>query len=323
MQIEAPAKINLFLRVVRRREDGYHEIETLFQAIGLADTLTFAPAPEGEFALACDDPSLQTDASNLVCRAAAALRAASRTDAGAHVTLTKRIPAGGGLGGGSSDAAATLLGLRQLWGLPLTDAALHDLAASLGSDIPFFLHGGTALATGRGEILTPLPDPPPLALVLVTPPFGVATPAAYRAWRATDDAGLPDIAACRDALMGGDWQRTVCLDALAATLRNDLEPGVFATHPELERIRQRLLAAGAVAARMTGSGSTLFALARETEHARRIAAAVADIPGRVVVTESLPTKRSESGLPPSPEGKGESSANPFPPSPVGRGGQGG
>jgi 4-diphosphocytidyl-2-C-methyl-D-erythritol kinase len=284
MQIEAPAKINLFLRVVRRREDGYHEIETLFQAIGLADTLTFTSAPDGEFVLVCDDPRLAVDATNLVCRAAAALRAATGCEAGARVTLAKRIPMGGGLGGGSSDAAATLIGLCRLWKLGLSNDDLHALAASLGSDVPFFLRGGTALATGRGEILTPLPDSPPLALVLVTPPFGVATPDAYRAWRPAPDLFcLPTAQECRAALVRGD------LAALGAALRNDLEPGVFALYPPLGALRERLLAAGAVAARMTGSGSTLFGLVQDREHACRIAASLADLPGQVLVTESLPT----------------------------------
>jgi 4-diphosphocytidyl-2-C-methyl-D-erythritol kinase len=290
MEIQAPAKINLFLRVVQRREDGFHEIETLFQAIGLADTLRFEPAPEGTFVLTCDDPSLPTDERNLVTRAAMALRQAAAREApgplraGARVTLYKRIPTGGGLGGGSSDAAAALFGLCRLWELPLADDTLHELAAALGSDVSFFLRGGTAIATGRGEVLSSLPDAPPLALVLVTPPFGVATPEAYRAWRPVPETDLPSAADCADALARGDLQR------LGVALRNDLEPGVFARYPVLATIRERLLAAGAVTARMTGSGSTLYALARDVVHARRIATAVADIPGQVMVITSLPPR---------------------------------
>jgi 4-diphosphocytidyl-2-C-methyl-D-erythritol kinase len=281
MTISAFAKINLYLRVVGRRQDGYHEIETIFQLIRLADTLSFDLASAGETIVECDDPALPADERNLVRRAAAALRDTTGASAGARIRLAKRIPMGAGLGGGSSDAAATLAGLRRLWGLAVDDGTLHALAAGLGSDVPFFLHGGTVLATGRGEVLTPLPDAPPLSLVLVSPPFGVSTPWAYGAWR-TGAAG-PSAAACCDALARGD------LDALAGTLRNDLEPGVVAAHPEVETIRQRLLSAGAVAARMTGSGSTLFALARDPNHARRIAAAVNDLPGTVCVTESVPS----------------------------------
>jgi 4-diphosphocytidyl-2-C-methyl-D-erythritol kinase len=286
MTLCAYAKINLYLRVVGRRPDGYHEIETLFHSIRLADTLSFDAAPAGQLLLECDDPSLPPDESNLVCRAAAALRAAAGVEAGARIRLAKRIPMGAGLGGGSSDAAATLVGLCRLWGLSLDAAALHALAAGLGSDVPFFLRGGAALATGRGELLIPLPDAPPLALVLVSPPFEVGTPWAYRAWRPVPDG--PSAAACREALARGDRQ------ALAAALRNDLEPGVVATHPELETIRQRLRAAGALGARMTGSGSTLFALARDAAHALRIAAAVSDLPGTVRVTETVPA--TEAGL---------------------------
>src|SRR5439155_26151177 len=156
----------------------------------------------------------------------AALREAAGAVAGARIRLAKRIPMGAGLGGGSSDAAATMAGLRRLWGLPADDGTLHALAAGLGSDVPFFLRGGTALATGRGEVLTPLPDAPPLSLVLVSPLFGVSTPWAYGAWRPGADG--PSTASCREALARGD------LDALAAALRNDLEPGVVAAHPELE-----------------------------------------------------------------------------------------
>jgi 4-diphosphocytidyl-2-C-methyl-D-erythritol kinase len=305
MTRSAPAKINLYLRVVRRRPDGYHDIETIFQTIALADTLTFGLLAPGSWLLAgdevvleCDDPSLPTDETNLVLRAARALRAstgARSQEPGArsraqrtHIHLTKRIPAGAGLGGGSSDAAVTLLALRRLWDLPIDDEALHALAADLGSDVPFFLRGGAALAAGRGEILTPLPDPPALSLVLAVPAFGVSTPWAYRAWRPVADG--PTVEECRAALSAGD------LDDLAATLRNDLEPGVFAAHPELEAMRQRLLDAGAVAARMTGSGSTLFALARDPDHARRIAQKAVDLPATIHVTES-----ATAGLiPPSP-----------------------
>lgn len=286
MTLAAYAKINLYLRVVGRRPDGYHEIETLFHSIRLADTLSFDAAPAGQLLFECDDPAVPTDESNLVCRAAAALRAAAGGEAGARIRLAKRIPMGAGLGGGSSDAAATLVGLCRLWGLSLDASTLHALAAGLGSDVPFFLRGGAALASGRGELITPLPDAPPLALVLVSPPFEVSTPWAYRAWRSVPDG--PSASACREALACGD------LEALAAALRNDLEAGVVATHPELETIRQRLLAAGALGARMTGSGSTLFALARDAAHARRIAAAVSDLPGTVRVTETVPA--GEAGL---------------------------
>jgi 4-diphosphocytidyl-2-C-methyl-D-erythritol kinase len=313
MIVSAPAKINLYLRVVGRRPDGYHEIETIFQTIALADTLAFtlsalcSPLSAGrEILLECDDPSLPTDEKNLIIRAARALIAteqltneeqracAQRTS----IRLQKRIPVAGGLGGGSSNAAATLLALRRLWNLEIPDEALHALAAELGSDVPFFLRGGAALATGRGEILTPLPDPPPLSLVLVVPRFGVGTPWAYSAWRPVTDG--PSVEECRAALATGDR------DALGATLRNDLEPGVFAAHPELAAMRERLLAAGAAAARMTGSGSTLFALARDPDHARRIAAAVSDLPATVLVTETIAGERALTPRPPLPiTGEGE------------------
>lgn len=219
-RVACPAKINWSLRITGKRADGYHDLETVFQTISLHDTLIFRDA--GGLSLTCDDPAIPTDDSNLVLRAARAVGATN-----VAIELQKRIPAGGGLGGGSSDAAATL---RTL-GAGRED--LSEIALSLGSDVPFFLVGGTAYATGRGEILTPLP-PITASLLLVLPEERVLTKDAFaRITRYSQPAGMH------------------------APFVNDFEEPVFAMHPRLRAYKQRLLDAGATWAGMSGSGSTI------------------------------------------------------------------
>lgn len=214
------AKINWSLRITGRRADGFHDLETVFQTISLHDTLTFTPSDE--LSLTCSDPTIPTDETNLVIRAALGEKLA--------IHLEKRIPAGGGLGGGSSNAAATLVELGR------PDPAV---ALSLGSDVPFFLVGGTAYATGRGEILTPLPPMSGIPLLLVLPEERVLTKDAFaRVTRYSQPLGID---AYRDF----------------ANFTNDFEEPVFAMLPRLRALKQRLLDAGAVWAGMSGSGSTL------------------------------------------------------------------
>jgi 4-diphosphocytidyl-2-C-methyl-D-erythritol kinase len=260
--IRAPAKLNLFLRVVGRRPDSFHELETVFQSIDLADELTLVPADD--LRLTGGSDAAPPGPENLVLRAAAALRAATGYPGGAAIHLGKRVPVGAGLGGGSSDAAATLVALNRLWRLDLPMERLSELAAGLGSDVPFALRGGTALGRGRGELLEPLPTPD-YWFVLLRPPFPVPTPRAYALYRPapSDAPALGDFLA---ALSAGDPVR------LGPLLRNDLEAGVFGEWPELAALRERLLAAGALGARMTGSGSVLFGLARGKTHAQEISA---------------------------------------------------
>jgi 4-diphosphocytidyl-2-C-methyl-D-erythritol kinase len=250
--------------VVRRREDGYHELETVFQSVGGGDTLYAAPAER--LSLTCTDPEIPTDERNLVWKAAEALRVRYVTgeSPGAALHLEKRTPSGAGMGGGSADAAAALVLLSHVWGLSPTLRELQALAAGLGSDVPFFLHGGTALATGRGEVLTPLPTPR-LWLVLLKPPVAVNTPWAYGQWR-SDACGGPSVEEFARALETGEPE------AIAACLRNDLEPGVAAGVPEIAAAREWLRAQGLLGVRMTGSGSVVFGIARDEPHAREIAA---------------------------------------------------
>lgn len=278
LTVHCPPKINLYLRIVRRREDGYHELETAFQSVGGGDTLSGAPSDA--LALTCDVPDVPLDDRNLVLKAARLLQARypRATAAGAALHLEKRTPMGAGMGGGSVDGAAALVLLGRLWDLPQPREELHAMAAELGSDVPFFLRGGTALARGRGEILEGLPTPP-LWLVLLRPPVSVGTPWAYRRWSAEACGGatLDEFTA---ALAAGVPER------VAAALRNDLEPGVAAGVPEITAAREWLLRQGALGARMTGSGSVVFGICRDEAHAREIAA-LPGAPGRVWAAPAL------------------------------------
>jgi 4-diphosphocytidyl-2-C-methyl-D-erythritol kinase len=261
--LSAAAKVNLALEVLSKRADGYHEIATVMQTVDLSDRLILEDAET--LALRVSAPGVPTDSTNLAVRAALALREAAGVARGARITLDKRVPVAGGLGGGSADAAAVLLGLNRLWGLRWPLPRLANLAVTLGMDVPFFLRGGTALATGRGETLEPVVGGA-LALVLVNPGFGSSTAEAYR--RVTPQ-------------MYTDGKRTqALLDALrsrraarvAASLYNGLEGVVARHHPEIGRMEAALLAAGALGATMSGSGPTVLGVARSFEHARQIRA---------------------------------------------------
>jgi 4-diphosphocytidyl-2-C-methyl-D-erythritol kinase len=253
LTFDAHAKVNLSLRVLDRLPDGYHVLHTVFQSLELHDTLEVEERP-GPFAIECDDPAVPTDARNLVWRAAAlAWTAAERPGSpeGARVRLWKRIPAQGGLGGGSTDAAAALAAFGRLWGGG-DASSWRALSAKVGADVPFFFCGGTALGKGRGDELTPLADLPAHAAVLVFPPFGVSTAAAY-GWLDEDRAaGRGAARADRGVLR--------LADGSPLTVENDLEPPVAARHPDIARIRESLVRAGARAAAMSGSGSTVFGL---------------------------------------------------------------
>jgi 4-diphosphocytidyl-2-C-methyl-D-erythritol kinase len=249
MTLSAPAKINLSLSVLGKRPDGFHAIESHFVTLTLADTLTLAPVSESGIAFTCSDATLPCDGSNLVVRAAQRFHETAGIPAAVRIHLEKKIPHGAGLGGGSSDAAATLRGLNALHGKPLGAETLHALAAGLGSDVPFFLAGGSAICRGRGEIIEPLPFPAPLALLLVKPAFGVPTPWAYSRWR--DSLEIPGIPYAPQRFPWG-------------TLVNDLERPVFEKYLFLAVLKRWLLqqpeAEGAL---MSGSGSTCFAVLRD------------------------------------------------------------
>ena len=241
----APAKLNLSLRVLGQRADGFHEIDTLMVKLpGLSDRLEFRPAEE--FSFHCEDSTLPGDAQNLVVQAVRAYEAAAGLACAWAITLNKFIPHGAGLGGGSSDAATTLLGLDQLHAGRLGPDRLQELAAALGSDVPFFLAPGAARCTGRGEILAPCSAPPALRVLLLKPGFCAPTPEAYGRWR--DSRELPGIPYAAQELAG-------------LSMVNDLERPVFAKHRFLAELKLWLLERRETAAALLcGSGSTVFAV---------------------------------------------------------------
>lgn len=246
--VPAFAKINLGLRILYKRPDNYHELRTVFQTISLADTLTLRFEPADQTSVVIEGTPEIPD--NLVERAARLLLDQMGRSGAVHCVLTKRIPSGAGLGGGSSDAAAVLLALPALIGQPVPMSNLAALGAKLGSDVPFFLYGGTALGLGRGEELYPLPDYPQQKGLLVTPPVHSSTPEAYKAI----SAGLTSISLQNklERFQQEVWQGASSLDG------NDFEGVVFARHPELQGIKNGLLGAGAAFSAMSGSGSSVF-----------------------------------------------------------------
>jgi 4-diphosphocytidyl-2-C-methyl-D-erythritol kinase len=248
--LPALAKINLDLRVLGKREDGYHELRTIFQTVSLADTIELSFTAARRTSVDLDDPLAIPD--NLVARAAVAALRAMRATGRVGIRLKKRIPMGAGLGGGSSDAAAILLGLPVLAGREIALPRLLELAQELGSDVPFFLFGGRAAAIGRGTELFPLPDLRPQYGVLAAPGVHVSTAGAYRALGAGLTSGLhPNKIGSFQSLLWGQG---------SAGAVNDFEPVVFGAHPQLKAIKSKLLRAGASSAMMTGSGSAVFGL---------------------------------------------------------------
>jgi 4-diphosphocytidyl-2-C-methyl-D-erythritol kinase len=284
VRVRALAKINLTLRVLGLRADGYHELRTTFQSLALHDTLTFT-AVDGPFAIECDDPSVPTDRSNLVWRAAEALcKAAGRRGrlSGVRVRLQKRIPAQAGLGGGSSDAAATLRALGQLWRCDLPVAKLHAVARDLGADVAYFMSGGAALGIDRGDRLFALADRPPQPVVVVRPSFGVSTADAYRWWDAEgDDGARPGRGVPDDRFLP------------SSELRNDLEPPVARRHPEIARLGAALRRNGAVYAAMSGSGSAVFGLFDSGRAADAAAKALAHPKRTIITTATVDRRRYE------------------------------
>lgn len=248
ISLAAPAKINLSLRILGKRPDGFHELETLMVPIALADEIELSHAPGHGVSLICNDPGLPTGPGNLGVKAAEAFREETGIAHGITISLMKRIPHGAGLGGGSSDAAAVLKGLNELFDTPLVPEELHQLAASIGSDVAFFLHDGPALCRGRGEIMEDAPDIPERRILLIKPPFPVPTAWAYRRYAEIRESGakLP-----RDPV-----QHLGPIE-----LVNDLEPPVFAKYLLLPTMKQWLLEQSCLeSAFMTGSGSAMVAV---------------------------------------------------------------
>jgi 4-diphosphocytidyl-2-C-methyl-D-erythritol kinase len=279
----AHAKINLDLRVLGTRVDGFHELRTVFQAVALHDTVTCVPR-DGPLAIECDTAGVPLDSGNLVWKAADVLWRSIRRQGPPRdvlIRLDKRIPLQAGLGGGSADAAATLLALVRLWRVPVRASQLTDIAATLGADVPFFLSGGTALGLGRGDEVYPLTDLPRHWIVLVIPGFGVSSADAYKWYDEERDLGRGP-SAREPQHVPGPWP------SRAAQMINDLEAPIARHHPEIDLMKIALRRAGALAAAMSGSGSTVFGL---FQRRRDAVAAVTRLSGaagwRVLLTESL------------------------------------
>ena len=284
--VAAPAKLNLFLEILRKRPDGFHDLESIMVVVDLFDTLEVQREPHGLIALTCATPSLSSGPDNLVVQAAEALRkTVGRPDLGASLRLTKRIPTQAGLAGGSSDAALTLLALNQIWKLGLTREELVGIASQIGSDVAFFLSPPAGWCTGRGELVTPEPLSRELDFVLVCPPVGLATVAVFH--RLSVPANPISGGEIRMAVRTGDPE------AIGRALFNRLEQPAFELSPLVEQVRQRLTALAPCGAMMSGSGSAVFAVCRNRDEAVSLAERfrsdrpTAEPESRVLVVRSL------------------------------------
>ena len=262
MNILAPAKVNLSLRVLRRRENGFHDIESLIVPVSIFDRLEIERSDAGGIAFTCSDASVPADNTNLVLRAARSFCNAFGLAPDLRIVLQKEIPHGAGLGGGSSDAASTLLALDELFATNAPRATLHRLASDIGSDVPFFLDRSAARVDGRGENVMPCELPHTIPLLLIKPPFGVPTPWAYRQWR--DSLEIPGV-------------RYDAQEFAWGSLINDLERPVFEKYIFLADLKMWLLAQPEVAgALMSGSGATVFAVLREKAGAKALQARIGE-----------------------------------------------
>lgn len=257
----AYAKINLGLDVLRRREDGYHEVKMIMQTIDLYDTLTFCRKKEPGIVLKIDKENLSAGRDNLICRAAERLFAETGISEGVEIFLEKRIPIAAGMAGGSTDAAATLMGLNELFGFGFSLEQLQALGVTLGADIPYCLMGGTALSEGIGEVLTKLPAPPPCVLVVAKPDIDVSTKFVYENLHADTLAYHPDIDGMEEAIRNGS------LSGIAKRIGNVLETVTVRKYPVIDEIKEQMKKAGALNALMSGSGPTVFGLFTEKEPA--------------------------------------------------------
>jgi 4-diphosphocytidyl-2-C-methyl-D-erythritol kinase len=288
--LRAFAKINLSLRLKHVREDGFHEVQTFLQAIDVYDRLTFETR-RGPFELRCGTPGVPLDRTNLVWKAAQLLWTAAGRDGDPRdvsVTLEKNIPMQAGLGGGSSDGAAALLGLLRAWKLRIPEGDLAAIAARLGSDVPYFLVGGTALGLGSGEEVYPLVDLPRMWVVLAMPNFGIATRDAYAWWDA--EQWVRPLVSIANSASHKKKGLTRLFNTIA--LGNDLETPVMARYPAIADLKSRLEGHGALTAAMSGSGSTVFGVFRSEASARRAARAIRRPDADTRCARFLPRRRA-------------------------------
>lgn len=251
---KAPAKINLLLDVLRKRDDGYHEVEMIMTMVDLADRLEMEELPRDTIIISSQVGYIPLDEKNLAFQAAKLIKERYDVRKGVYIHLDKKIPVAAGLAGGSSDAAATLRGLNRLWGLGISQDELCDLGAELGSDVPFCVKGETAIARGRGEKLEPIAAPPQCWVVLAKPPINVSTADVYGKLRANEITAHPSIANMRDALERGSFQD------MCDGLGNVLESVTLELYPEVLQLKESMLRLGADGVLMSGSGPTVFGL---------------------------------------------------------------
>ncbi|WP_127595930.1 4-(cytidine 5'-diphospho)-2-C-methyl-D-erythritol kinase [Paenibacillus lautus] len=261
---KAPAKINLMLDVLHKRPDGFHEVEMVMTMIDLADRLEMSEQKRDTIIITSQAGYIPLDEKNLAFQAARLIKERYDVKKGVHIHLDKKIPVAAGLAGGSSDAAATLRGLNRLWGLGIPQQELLALGAELGSDVPFCVTGGTALATGRGEILTPIPNPPQCWVIVAKPPINVSTAEVYGRLRSEQIQRHPSAERMVEALTQGSFQQ------MCQSLGNVLEEVTLKMHPEVQQLKEGMLKLGADGALMSGSGPTVFGLVFKESKVARI-----------------------------------------------------
>jgi 4-diphosphocytidyl-2-C-methyl-D-erythritol kinase len=275
MHVKSFAKINLGIEILGKRLDGYHEIRTLFQSINVFDLLSFFPSTHDDIILRGDDDSIPWDETNLIHQAASLLKEKHAVKKGVEIRVKKNIPAGKGLGGGSSNAAMTLAALNKAWGIDLAKDALMDIGAQLGADVPFFFEGGLCLGQGRGEALFPQEDQNPLFCVLILPAVSISTGVVYERFCASLTSQDKDSKIIK-FLNSHDL----------GFLENDLEETVFRTHPQIKAIKRLIQEQGSELTLMSGSGSAVFGLFRQRRMAMKALRTLSN-ENTVVLTETL------------------------------------
>ncbi|MFD3448305.1 4-(cytidine 5'-diphospho)-2-C-methyl-D-erythritol kinase [Microbacteriaceae bacterium 4G12] len=261
--VKAPAKINLSLDALRKREDGYHEVKMIMTTIDLADRLELKELEEDRIEIVSHNRYVPDDQRNLAYQAAKLLKDRFQVRKGVSIAIEKTIPVAAGLAGGSSDAAATLRGLNQLWKLGLSAKELAEIGAEIGSDVSFCVYGGTAIATGRGEQIEHIPAPPPCWVILAKPKLGVSTAEVYRNLK-LDQVTHPDVEQMVKHIHNSNY------DGICDTVGNVLENVTFRMYPEVEKIKEQMKRFGADAVLMSGSGPTVFGLVRHDSRMHRI-----------------------------------------------------
>lgn len=291
--LQAYAKINLGLDVLRKRPDGYHEVKMIMQSISLADTLELKKIPEGTIRLINgaerDNPEVPMDKTNLIYRAIDLIKQKYAISEGIEATLTKRIPVAAGMAGGSTDAAAALKGMNQLFALGLSEQELCELGVTLGADVPYCIMGGTALSEGIGERLTPLPPMPECWILIAKPPICVSTGFVYGNLKANELTVHPDIDGMTEAIKHND------LHGITSRLGNVLETVTIPAHPEIAVIKDRMLDYGAMQALMSGSGPTVFGIFAEEEQAAEAGTAIQKegLSGQVYLTKPIDRNKNQ------------------------------